>query len=72
MYAVVLVSSFALNRRMQTMLWVKSEEYSAEYRDLRLAELARRVRCSTRCMIMVAGAALMIMTVMDAGIIYAL
>ncbi|MCJ2165189.1 MULTISPECIES: hypothetical protein [unclassified Pseudodesulfovibrio] len=54
------------------MIWFSHKKYTAEYYAVRLAEMCRHARFSTRCMTAVAGASVLAMTVANMGFIYAL
>lgn len=54
------------------MIWFSHKKYTAEFYSERLAEMCRHARCSTRCMTLVAGAAVLTMTMANMGFIYVL
>lgn len=54
------------------MIWFPHKKYTADYVNGQLTEIFRRVRCSTRCMVMVAGFAVTFAAVAHASCIYGL
>ena len=54
------------------MIWFSHKQYTPEFYAVRLAEICHHARCSTRTMTLVAGLAVLVMTVADMGVIYAL
>lgn len=54
------------------MIWFSHKKYTAEFYAAGLAEMVRLARQGTRFMTLVAGAALLVMTAANVGVIYGL